>query len=149
MSDFFEKLAGSEPLDPLKENLEIPLKNSEESNQETSQEEGQLAVDVFQTDNEIIIQSTIAGVNAEDLDITIQSDMVSIRGERKKEIEVPAQNYFYQECYWGPFSRSIIMPEEINTEGVVAELKNGVLTIRLPKMEKAKATKIKVKEITK
>ncbi len=150
MSDFFEKLAGSEPIDPLKENLEVSTDNLEETpKEEIPQEEGQLAVDVFQTDNEIIIQSTIAGVNAEDLDITIQSDMVSIRGERKNEINVHPQNYFYQECYWGPFSRSIVMPEEINTDGAVAELKNGVLTLRLPKMEKSKATKIKVKEITK
>lgn len=151
MSDFFEKLAGSEPLpEEPKISKEDPQETIQEGpKEEIPQEEGQLAVDVFQNDNEIIIQSTIAGVTAENLDITIQNDMVSIRGERKKEIEVHAQNYFYQECYWGPFSRSIILPEEINSEKATAELKNGVLTLHLPKMEKVKATKIKVKEVIK
>jgi len=137
MSDFFEKLAGSEKL--KEENVKKPI--------EEEKEEGELAVDVFQTDNEIIIQSTIAGVKAEDLDITIQNDMISIRGERKKEIEVPPENYFYQECYWGPFSRQIILPEEIDVEKVEARLKNGILTLILPKAEKTKTTRIKVKEI--
>jgi len=137
MSDFFEKLAGSEKL--KEEKTKKPI--------EEEKEEGELAVDVFQTDNEIIIQSTIAGVKPEDLDITIQNDMISIRGERKREIEVPPENYFYQECYWGPFSRQIILPEEINVEKVEARLKNGILTLILPKAEKTKTTRIKVKEV--
>lgn len=144
MTDFFEKLSGSEKIETTEEDI-IPSASTIE---ETPQEEGQLAVDVFQTDNEIIIQSTIAGVKAEELDITIQNDMVSIRGERKREIEGSPQNYFYQECYWGPFSRSIILPEEIKSDGAKAELKNGILTLQLPKIQKTKATKIKVKDIT-
>jgi HSP20 family protein len=142
-SDFFEKLSGSEKIEET-ENLEPNVPKVEEA----PQEEGQLAVDVFQTDNEIVIQSTIAGVKSSDLDIMIQNDMVSIRGERKKDEEVDPSNYFYQECYWGPFSRSVVLPEEIKTDGVKAELKNGVLTLRLPKIQKIEATKIKVKEIT-
>lgn len=144
MSDFFEKLTGAESFDEEEQILNTKIQEPEE----TPQEEGQLAVDVFQTDNEIIIQSTIAGVKAENLDIMIQNDMVNIKGERKKEIEVDPQNYFYQECYWGPFSRSIVLPEEIKAEGASAELRNGVLTIRLPKVQKTKATKIRVKEIS-
>ncbi|MDD5552028.1 MAG: Hsp20/alpha crystallin family protein [Candidatus Pacebacteria bacterium] len=143
-SDFFEKLSGSGKIEEETENIEPNVSKVEES----PQEEGQLAVDVFQTDNEIIIQSTIAGVKSSDLDIMIQNDMVSIRGERKKEEEVDPSNYFYQECYWGPFSRSVVLPEEIKTDGVKAELKNGVLTLRLPKVQKTEATKIKVKEIS-
>lgn len=145
MSDFFDKLTGAEDIE--EEMVTTQIQTPEEE-KETIQEEGQLAVDVFQNDNEIIIQSTIAGVKAQDLDIMIQNDMVTIRGERKKEIEVEPQNYFYQECYWGPFSRSIILPEEIKPDDARAELKNGVLTIHLPKIQKTKATKIKVKEIT-
>lgn len=144
MSDFFEKLTGAESFDEEEQILNTKIQEPEEA----PQEEGQLAVDVFQTDNEIIIQSTIAGVKAENLDIMIQNDMVNIKGERKKEIEVDPQNYFYQECYWGPFSRSIVLPEEIKAEGASAELRNGVLTIRLPKVQKTKATKIRVKEIS-
>ena len=149
MTDFFEKLSGSEKtdLETTEEEKEENINTSISGNEELPQEEGQLAVDVFQTDNEIVIQSTIAGVKAEDLEITVQNDMVSIRGERKKETEVNPQDYFYQECYWGPFSRSIVLPEEIKTEGIKAELKNGVLTLRLAKIQKSKATKIKVKEI--
>lgn len=137
MEDFFEKLAGSEK----KEEKEVPQVKKEGA------EEGQLAVDVFQTEDEIIIQSTIAGIKAEELEITIQNDMVSIKGERKKIIEVPPEDYFYQECYWGPFSRSIILPEEIDAERASAEIKEGVFTLHLPKSQKLKTTKIKVKEI--
>lgn len=144
MSDFFEKLTGAESFDEEEQIINTRVEESPE----VPQEEGQLAVDVFQTDNEIIIQSTIAGVRAENLDIMIQNDMVSIKGERKRDIEVDPQNYFYQECYWGPFSRSIVLPEEVKAEGASAELKNGVLTIRLPKIQKIKATKIKVKEVS-
>jgi HSP20 family protein len=138
MADFFEKLAGSKKVTP-KVKTEIPLKTVAKT-----EEEGQLAVDVFQTENEIVIQSTIAGVSAEDLDITIENEMVTIAGERKKPQEIPPENYFYQECYWGPFSRSIILPEQIKAEEATAELKNGILTIRLPKAEKVKVTKLKV-----
>ena len=144
MADFFEKLSGSEKIgEPEKTNFEREEKKSAEE----KTEEGQLAVDVFQTDNEIVIQSTIAGVKAEDLDVTIQNDMVTIRGERKKEIETMPKNYFYQECYWGPFSRSIILPEEIKSEKAEAKLKDGILTLHLPKAEKVKETRIKVKSI--
>ncbi|PJC47388.1 MAG: heat-shock protein Hsp20 [Parcubacteria group bacterium CG_4_9_14_0_2_um_filter_35_11] len=138
MEDFLEKLSGSEKIEGKQE----PTKPVKEES-----EEGQLAVDVFQTDNEIVVQSTIAGVKASDLDITIQNDMVSIKGERKKLMELPKENYFYQECYWGPFSRSIILPEEINANEARAELKDGVLILHLPKSEKIKTTKISVKEI--
>jgi HSP20 family protein len=144
MSDFFEKLTGSEKITNEEKDIvtETPIE------EEVATEEGQLAVDVFQTDNEIVIQSTIAGVKAQGLDISVQNDMVSIKGDRKRDLKVDPQNFFYQECYWGPFSRSIILPEEIKADGAKAEMKNGVLTLRLPKLEKVKAAKIKVKEIS-
>ncbi|MEK9180888.1 MAG: Hsp20/alpha crystallin family protein [Patescibacteria group bacterium] len=107
--------------------------------------EGQLTLDVYQTKDNVIIRSTIAGVTEEDLDITIANDMVTIKGERKKPEEVRPEDYFYQECYWGPFSRSIILPVDIDVEGVAAELKDGILTVTLPKAAKAKTKKIKVK----
>lgn len=107
--------------------------------------EGQLTLDVYQTKDNVIIRSTIAGVAEDDLDITIANDMVTIKGERKKPEEIRAEDYFYQECYWGPFSRSIILPVDIDVEGVSAELKDGILTVILPKAAKAKTKKIKVK----
>ncbi|MGB0757542.1 MAG: Hsp20/alpha crystallin family protein [Patescibacteria group bacterium] len=106
--------------------------------------EGQLSVDVFQTTDEIVIKSTIAGVKPEDLDVTINNDMVTIKGKREEEKEVKEDNYFYQECYWGGFSRSIILPIEVKSEQAKAQLKNGVLTIRLPKAKKSKTVSVKI-----
>src|SRR3989344_4184428 len=79
-------------------------------------EEGQLSVDVFQTKDAIVIKSTIAGVKPEDIDISINNDMVTIRGKRQEEETISQDDYFYQECYWGGFSRSIILPTEIIPE---------------------------------
>lgn len=110
-----------------------------------SDAEGQLTIDVYQTENEIVIKSTIAGVKPEDLDITINNDMVTVKGERKTEEKVKAENYFYQECYWGAFSRSVILPVDVESDHAEAILKNGVLTIRLPKVEKVKSKKLQVK----
>ncbi len=109
-----------------------------------SEVEGQLTVDVYQTPGEIVVKSTIAGVTIEDLDISITNDMVTIRGERKKDEEVRQEDYFHQECYWGPFSRSVILPMDIDSENAVASFKNGILTIKLPKAEKVKTRKIKI-----
>jgi HSP20 family protein len=120
---------------------------SDESNREDwiSEYEGQLTLDVYQTKDNVVIKSTIAGVKSEDLDITIANDMVTIKGERKKEEEAKEDDYFYQECYWGSFSRSIILPVDIDVEGVEADLKDGILTVILPKAAKAKTKKIKIK----
>ncbi len=106
--------------------------------------EGQLSVDVFQTNDEIVIKSTIAGVKSENLDVTINNDMVTIKGKREEEKEVVENNYFYQECYWGGFSRSIILPIEVKSEQAKAQLKNGVLEIRLPKAKKSKSVSVKI-----
>jgi len=144
MSDFFEKLSNNEG---GINNENLGVQNGPSTRETENSEEGQLAVDVFQTDSDLVIQSTIAGVKSEDLDISIQNDMVTIRGERKKEWEVNPQDYFHQECYWGAFSRQIILPEEIDPSKAKAELKNGILTLRLPKLEKTKTTKIRVTEV--
>ena len=113
---------------------------------ETQEEtEGQLTLDVFQDADNIVIKSTIAGVRQEDLDISINNDMLTIKGERRKEETVKEDDYFYQECYWGAFSRSVILPMEVEADKIEALLKDGVLTIKLPKSRKAKARKIQVK----
>lgn len=106
--------------------------------------EGQLTIDVYQTPSHIIIKSTIAGVKPEDLDITITNDMVTIRGRREKDEEISTEDYYYQECYWGVFSRSVILPVDVQADEAEAALKNGILTIRLPKVEKVKTKKIRV-----
>lgn len=109
------------------------------------EQEGQLTVDVFQDDENIVIQSTIAGVAPDDLDVSITNDMVTVRGERRQPYEIDTEDYFYQECYWGTFSRSIILPVEIDSDRAEAKIKNGVLTIRIPKANAAMTRKLKVK----
>lgn len=102
--------------------------------------EGQLSVDVYQTEDSLVVRSTIAGVKSEDLEITLNDDVVTIRGKRFQETEVPKENYFYQECYWGGFSRSIVLPVEVKSAEARASLKNGVLTLVLPKVTHVKAS---------
>jgi HSP20 family protein len=113
---------------------------------ESEPEDGQLSVDVYQTKDSVVIKSTIAGVKPEDVDISIENDVITIRGERKQESEVKDDDYFYQECYWGSFSRSIVLPVEVKSDETNASLKNGVLTVVLPKEKKSKSVAVKVKE---
>jgi len=135
------------------EKKKIPVKSSSKEAAVPSKEEapdwfepeGELAVDVYQTDTEIIIQSTIAGVKAEDLDISIESDIVTISGERKNIVQDKGKNYFYQECFWGAFTREIILPEEIDGARAEASMKDGVFTLRIPKIERQKIKKVKVR----
>lgn len=112
--------------------------------EEAEGEEGQLTIDVYQTETDIIIKSTIAGVNPEDIDVSITNDMVTIKGRRAKDEEVSTENYYYQELYWGGFSRSVILPVEVDADRAKASIKNGILTIKLPKSEKTKTKKITV-----
>ena len=114
-------------------------------NEWVADQEGQLTIDVYQTDTDIVIKSTIAGVKPEDLDVQINNDMVTIRGERKTEAEVREEDYYYQECYWGAFSRSIILPVDVQANKSEATMKNGILTIRLPKADSAQSRKIQVR----
>jgi len=109
-------------------------------------DEGQLAIDVYQTKDAIIVKSTIAGVKPENIDISINNDMLTIRGSRKMSEEIEEENYFYQECYWGAFSRSIILPMEVKTDKIEATIENGVLTVALPKAQTAKQIAVKVKD---
>jgi HSP20 family protein len=112
----------------------------------SEEHEGQLTVDVFQDEDHIIIQSTIAGVTAENMDIAITNDMVTIKGRRESGERIRPADYFYQELYWGPFSRSIILPVDIDADNAKASMKNGILTIKLPKLEKSKTKKIRISE---
>lgn len=113
--------------------------------EEAEGEEGQLTIDVYQTDSDIVIKSTIAGVDPEDIDISITNDMVTIKGKRTKDEKVETESYYYQELYWGAFSRSVILPVEVDADRAKASIKNGILSISLPKVEKVKTKKIKVK----
>lgn len=106
---------------------------------------GQLAVDVFQTPDDIVIKTMTAGVRPDDLDISITRDMVTIKGNREPSNDVPDDNYFFRELYWGPFSRTIVLPEEIEVEEADAVEKHGLLIIKLPKVDKGRQTRLRVK----
>ncbi len=132
--------------DPKQKEMNTTTSSVEETNDEIEVDsEGQLTIDVYQTDRDIVIKSTIAGVRPEDLDVDINSEMVTVKGKRTQDEEIDSENYYYQECYWGPFSRSIILPVEIVTEKAEASMKNGILTIKLPKLETAKTRKLQVR----
>ncbi len=107
--------------------------------------EGALNIDMYQTKDNVIIKSTIAGVRPDDIDITVANDMVTIKGSRTREEKITQDDYFYQECYWGSFSRSVIVPVDIDSENIEADLKDGILTVIVPKAAKAKTKKVKVK----
>lgn len=105
--------------------------------------EGQLSVDVFQTDEAIVVKSTIAGVHPDDLELFLNRDMLTIRGERVHEEKVSDKDFFLKECYWGKFSRTIILPSDVKADETQASLKDGVLTILLPKAEHSRTIPVK------
>ena len=165
---FFERLTGATTggveeeaveaveAEEVEEELSADAPNSVEEKSETildtknkkewlPEEEGQLTIDVYQTDTDVIIKSTIAGVKAEDLDISMNDNTLTIKGIREENKSISQENYYCQELYWGPFSRSVILPVEVDADRVKASIKNGILTIKLPKTEKLKTKTIKVK----
>jgi len=107
--------------------------------------DGELSIDVYQTSTHIIIKAMIAGVRPEDLDVSITRDMVTIRGKREQHAEGSSGEFFFQELYWGSFSRTIVLPQEIDLEEAEASEKHGLLIIRLPKLDKGRAAKLKVR----
>jgi len=155
---FFEKLSGinrsggknnndaediGEELEP--EILEESEVETQESQGNFEESEGQLTVDVYETPTSFVIKSAVAGVSPENLDIAITNESVTIRGKREEEEKVKNGNYLHQECYWGRFARAIILPQEVDPDKSQASLKNGILKISLPKLNKAKSKRLKVK----
>lgn len=139
---FFERLTGSVKVEPVEESRaphKIPKHDLPQD------EEGQLTIDVWQTPEEIMVQAIVGGVRLDDLDVEVTHDMVTLRGKRERQKEVSGSDYFYQELYWGAFSRSILLPQEVDADEAEATMKNGLLTIRLPKLDKARISKLKVK----
>ena len=170
---FFERLAGSISIDDEEEPKtivqedeedmeEIPVRSNPKvsshsararasvshiEDDEPEMEEGELSVDVYQTATEIIIEAMVAGVKPEDLHLSITRDMVTIKGRRDGNTQISHDDYFYKELYWGSFTRTILLPHEVEIEEAEAVEKHGLLIIRLPKLDKARQTKLKVKSI--
>lgn len=146
-----KKELNQEPIEP-KVNKKIILKAKKMTSDEIKEEkedwlipEGQLSVDVYQTKEELVIQSAIAGIRPDALDISLEGDVITIKGKRDNPNSEEG-DYFTQECYWGQFSRDIILPVEVDPNRVRAAMKDGILTIRIPKIFREKKRKILVKK---
>ena len=105
---------------------------------------GQLAVDVYETKEKLVVKARTAGVNKADLDVSIADNTLSIRGTLSAGNEEDVENYFVQECYWGEFSRSIALPVPVKEEEIEALLKDGVLTISFTKVKQDTVKKIEI-----
>lgn len=142
---FFERLTGVGRVEE-REERELPVENRKNGAWlEEESEEGQLTVDVYQTPDDIIIKTIVAGVKPENLDVSITRDMVTIKGSREAVKEIDGKDYFHQELYWGSFSRTILLPQEIDVDGAEATERHGLLVIRLPKIDKGRQSKLKVR----
>ena len=108
-------------------------------------QEGELPVDMYQTNDAIVIKALVAGVSPADLDISITRDMVTIRGVREEYQETNDDNYYHRELFWGSFSRTLLLPEEVVIDEAEAQEKHGLLEIRLPKLDKHRSTQLRVK----
>jgi len=149
---FFERLTGIVRMDEYEEDIldaegDAPQERTtwDEQPLEESIEEGELPIDMYRTADSIVIRALVAGVHPEDLEVAITRDMVTIRGTREEDQEVADEDYQFRELYWGSFSRTIVLPEEILIDEANAKEKHGLLTITLPKVDKDRSAKLKVK----
>jgi HSP20 family protein len=131
-------------IDLAKATLPIPIPSQAEA-QEIEGPVGQLTVDIYHTPSDIVVESAIAGAQPEDIDVVVASDSISIKGLRRRDLESPEAEYLHQECYWGKFTRSIILPEEVDPENASVKFKNGILSVRMPKTNRRKTKKLEVR----
>jgi HSP20 family molecular chaperone IbpA len=160
---FLERLTGSIRMEDEEENLETSpkedkkvklqgkdieeLSDDEKDSKWEEEQEAELTVDLYQNSSEIIVQAMIAGVHPDNLSINITRDTITIYGKREENHSISKDDYFIQELYWGTFSRTISLPDEVDPEEAEAIEKHGLLIIKLPKIDKNKETKLKVKSI--
>lgn len=146
---FFERLTGSMGVEEEIEGSEILIKEEKKNNGSWMEEdeELELTVDVYQTPTDIILQTMVAGVKPENLELTITRDMITIKGKREENRNIDDENYFIKELYWGKFSRTVLLPQEVEPEEVEATEKHGLLTIKIQKVDKEKRTNVKVRSI--
>jgi HSP20 family protein len=146
---FFERLTGAVRLDEDLGQLEkqsnlqsIPTKTNIYAD---SEEDAQLTVDVYQTPSEIIIKTMVAGVKPDDLDVSITRDSITIKGKRMEDRTISDNDYVHRELYWGSFARTVNLPEEIDVDGSEAAEKHGMLVLHLPKLDKNRQARLRVK----
>ncbi len=152
---FFERLTGSVSMrEEEDENIKKGFSKGSGKNDkngsnwmEEENDEAELAVDVYQTSDDIVVQTMVAGVKPDDLELTIARDMITIRGKREESRSIDEDNYFTKELYWGKFSRTISLPAEVEPEEVEATERHGLLTIKMQKVDKQKKNTVKVRSI--
>ena len=162
---FFERLSGNasaeDPFDSFDDEFPVATLPSQSDSRaraneqhtihssiasdDSSKGDGQLPVDVHQTGSDIIIRAFVAGVRPDELSISISRDMVEIAGTRSEREQISGPDYFSRELFWGSFSRTIMLPQEVDVDASSANAKDGLLTLILPKLDKARQTKLKVK----
>jgi len=157
---FLERLTGSIKLDTSKDDdFEQEEQFNDDAGEEVAlhekpdnwtgdtedEQDGELPIDMYQTRDTIVIRALVAGVNPEDLNISITRDMVTLKGMREEIQEAPDEDYYHRELFWGSFSRSILLPEEIIIDEAEAKEKHGLLEIILPKLDKGRSTRLTVK----
>ena len=142
----FERLTGAVRLeDEEMENPELEETRGKLNVFEELEEEAELKVDAYQNSSEIIMKAMVSGVKPEDLDVSITRDSVTIRGERREERNISDEDYLHKELYWGVFSRMVPLPQEIDVDEAEAVEKNGMLILHLPKLDKNRQARIRVK----
>jgi len=129
----------------IEKKQEISAQKPKKESKDWMKADGQLAVDVYQTKDSFVVQAPVAGIKTEDLDISVENDFLIIKGKREKTEEIQEKDYFYQECYWGSFSREMSLPEDLDSTKIKASLKKGILTVKIPRITK-KLKKITIQE---
>ncbi len=132
-----------------KKNLAVFKSSSDDFSEKWFADEavgGQLLLDVYSTDKNIIVKSAMAGVQLQDLNVSLSNDLLTIRGQREMNFDQKDGKYLYKECYWGSFSRSIVLPENVDSKKINAYLENGVLTIVLNKVKREQDINVSIKE---
>ena len=127
----------------------MPESNKSPNNELLSEEKrgAKISIDLYETEEGLVIQSTVAGVKAKDLEISMEEGILTIKGKREKPDEnLSGKKYLYQECYWGAFSRKLILPKNIDPSRIQATVKDGILTVAIPKMEKEERKKIEIQQ---
>jgi len=122
-------------------NSEFQSLNPMKSYDEVHLEEGLLSVDIYIKDNELVIVAPIAGSSKENIEIIVKGDILMIKGERFPPENVEETYYKKKECYWGPFSRSIVLPRDVDKSNIRAFYENGILMVRIPKLSGFEETK--------
>lgn len=140
-----------EPKNSIRNRGIFPHTNSKNENRSTwmdeQGDEGELSIDMYQTPNSIVIRTMIPGVKKEDLEISLSRDRLTLRGKRMEDTRIADQDYFYRELYWGSFTRTVDLPHEVDIEQSDAVEKDGMLTLTLPRIDKGRQTKLKIKSV--